>query len=212
MGIFVCFCYNTVYYGGGNMLETKSTKKFKIIKGIICILTLAMLVAAVIFLFIVDDMKKKRRLIFSIVQLLLMIGIIILPEQLKERLDLKIPIMLETSLTVFAFCGFKRESVNISMGHMFICTSVVLFSLALGALWEIGEYLVDDIFGTNNQQYMKSTRGTLYGQKDVPLEGHAALGDTMKDLMLDLAGATAIVTIEYCKEDYRKKKAKKEDK
>ncbi len=31
------------------MLETKSTKKFKIIKGIICILTLAMLVAAVIF-------------------------------------------------------------------------------------------------------------------------------------------------------------------
>lgn len=77
------------------MLETKSTKKFKIIKGIICILTLAMLVAAVIFLFIVDDMKKKRRLIFSIVQLLLMIGIIILPEQLKERLDLKIPIMLE---------------------------------------------------------------------------------------------------------------------
>ena len=251
MGFFVCFCYNTVYYGGGNMLETKSTKKFKIIKGIICILTLAMLVAAVIFLFIVDDMKKKRRLIFSIVQLLLMIGIIILPEQLKERLDLKIPIMLETSLTVFAFCGFvlgdvfdfykkipiwdsilhafsgvilayagfvlidyfvKRESVNISMGHMFICTSVVLFSLALGALWEIGEYLVDDIFGTNNQQYMKSTRGTLYGQKDVPLEGHAALGDTMKDLMLDLAGATAIVTIEYCKEDYRKKKAKKEDK
>ena len=59
MGIFVCFCYNTVYYGGGNMLETKSTKKFKIIKGIICILTLAMLVAAVIFLFIVDDMKKE---------------------------------------------------------------------------------------------------------------------------------------------------------
>ena len=52
MGIFVCFCYNTVYYGGGNMLETKSTKKFKIIKGIICILTLAMLVAAVI---IVND-------------------------------------------------------------------------------------------------------------------------------------------------------------
>ena len=55
MGIFVCFCYNTVYYGGGNMLETKSTKKFKIIKGIICILTLAMLVAAGIFLFIVYD-------------------------------------------------------------------------------------------------------------------------------------------------------------
>ena len=40
-----------------------------------------------------------------------MIGIIILPEQLKERLDLKIPIMLETSLTVFAFCGFVLGDV-----------------------------------------------------------------------------------------------------
>ena len=87
MGIFVCFCYNTVYYGGGNMLETKSTKKFKIIKGIICILTLAMLVAAVIFLFIVDDMKRERRLIFANVQLLLMIGIITLTEQTRKRLD-----------------------------------------------------------------------------------------------------------------------------
>lgn len=229
------------------MLKTKSTKRLKVIRGIICLFTLAMLVAAVVFLFLVDDVKKKRRLVFSIVQLLLMMGIIILPEQLKERLGLKIPMILETSLIVFAFCGFvlgdvfdfykkipiwdsilhtfsgvilayagfvlidyfvKKESVNISMGHMFICTSVVLFSLALGALWEIGEYLVDDIFGTNNQQYMESTRGTLYGKSDEPLVGHEALGDTMKDLMLDLAGATAIATIEYCKEDYRKKKLK----
>ena len=47
----------------------------------------------------------------------------------------------------------SSQSVNaVSYTHL-ICTSVVLFSLALGALWEIGEYLVDDIFGTNNQQY-----------------------------------------------------------
>lgn len=228
------------------MLERKSMTRFKIIKGTICLFTIMMLVAAVFFLFVIDDIKKKRRLIFAIVQLLLMLGIIVLPEQLKERIGLKIPIVLETSLTVFAFCGFvlgdvfdfykkipvwdsilhafsgvilayagfvlidyfvKRESINISMGQMFICISVVLFSLSLGALWEIGEYLVDDAFGTNNQQYMKSTRGTIYGQEDVPLEGHEALGDTMKDLMLDLAGATAIVTIEYCKADYRKKKS-----
>ena len=92
------------------------------------------------------------------------------------------------------------------MGHMYICVCVVLSSLALGALWEIGEYLVDDIFGTNNQQYMKSTRGTLYGEKDEPLQGHEALNDTMKDLMLDLAGATAVGTVEYIREDHRKRK------
>ena len=231
------------------MLETKSTKKFILIKGVICVLTLTMLVGAVICLFIINDNKKIRRLLFSIVQLLLMMGIIVLPERLKDRIGLKIPIMLETSLTVFAFCGFvlgdvfdfykkfpiwdsllhtfsgvllayvgfvlidyfvKRDSINLSMGHMYICVSVVLFSLSLGALWEIGEYLVDDIFGTNNQQYMKSTRGTLYGKEDEPLLGHEALNDTMKDLMLDLAGATAVGTIAYLKEDCRKGKAKKE--
>ena len=208
-----------------------------------------MLIAAIVFLFIVDDSKKIRRLIFSIVQLLLMMGIIILPDHLKDKLGLKIPIMLETSLTIFAFCGFvlgdvfdfykkipvwdsilhafsgiilayvgfvlidyfvKRDSINLSMGHMYICVSVVLFSLALGAIWEIGEYLVDDIFGTNNQQYMKSTRGTLYGKEDEPLLGHEALNDTMKDLMLDLAGASIVGVVEYLKEDRRKHKVKKE--
>ena len=231
------------------MLETKSTKRLKIIKTIICTLTMIMLIAAIVFLFIVDDSKKIRRLIFSIVQLLLMMGIIILPDHLKDKLGLKIPIMLETSLTVFAFCGFvlgdvfdfykkipvwdsilhafsgiilayvgfvlidyfvKRDSINLSMGHMYICVSVVLFSLALGAIWEIGEYLVDDIFGTNNQQYMKSTRGTLYGKEDEPLLGHEALNDTMKDLMLDLAGASIVGMAEYLKEDRRKNKEKKE--
>ena len=231
------------------MLETKSTKRLKIIKTIICTLTMIMLIAAIVFLFIVDDSKKIRRLIFSIVQLLLMMGIIILPDHLKDKLGLKIPIMLETSLTVFAFCGFvlgdvfdfykkipvwdsilhafsgiilayvgfvlidyfvKRDSINLSMGHMYICVSVVLFSLSLGAIWEIGEYLVDDIFGTNNQQYMKSTRGTLYGKEDEPLLGHEALNDTMKDLMLDLAGASIVGMAEYLKEDRRKNKVKKE--
>ncbi len=231
------------------MLETKSTKRLKIIKTIICTLTMIMLIAAIVFLFIVDDSKKIRRLIFSIVQLLLMMGIIILPDHLKDKLGLKIPIMLETSLTVFAFCGFvlgdvfdfykkipvwdsilhafsgiilayvgfvlidyfvKRDSINLSMGHMYICVSVVLFSLALGAIWEIGEYLVDDIFGTNNQQYMKSTRGTLYGKEDEPLLGHEALNDTMKDLILDLAGASIVGVVEYLKEDRRKHKVKKE--
>ena len=93
------------------MLETKSTKRLKIIKTIICTLTMIMLIAAIVFLFIVDDSKKIRRLIFSIVQLLLMMGIIILPDHLKDKLGLKIPIMLETSLTIFAFCGFVLGDV-----------------------------------------------------------------------------------------------------
>ena len=64
---------------------------------------------------------------------------------------------------------------------------VVAFSLAVGAVWELCEYTVDDIFHTNNQQYMATTRATIVSSDDEPLEGHDALADTMKiDLALDL--------------------------
>lgn len=231
--------------GGNQVLRNYSTKRLKFIKSVITILTLAMLIVAIITIFIANDAKIIRRTIFSLVQLVLMMGVIILPEKLKERWELKIPIALETALTVFAFCGFilgdvfnfykripiwdsilhmfsgvllayigfvlidyfvKKESINISMGHIYICISVILFSLSLGALWEIGEYIVDDIFKTNNQQYMKSTRGTLYNKTDEPLVGHDALKDTMKDLILDFSGAAIVATVEYAKEYYNKRK------
>ena len=82
---------------------------------------------------------------------------------------------------------------------------VVSSALSIGAIWEIGEYLVDDMFHTNNQQYMESTRATLYNDEDTPLMGHEALNDTMKDLMLDLAGAVAVATI-GCQKLEKKKK------
>ncbi len=58
---------------------------------------------------------------------------------------------------------------------------VVAFSLAVGQ-YKLCEYTVDDIFHTNNQQYMATTRATIVSSDDEPLEGHDALADTMKDL------------------------------
>lgn len=233
------------------MTKEKTAKRMKIIKWMIRTLTLTMLIAAIIFLFITDDPNKQRRLVFSIVQLALMMIVIILPKRLREYLNFKVPLTLETALNIFAFCGFvlgdvfnfykkipiwdsllhafsgvllayagfvlidyfvKRESINVHMSRAFICINVVMFSLAVGAIWEIGEYLADDFFGTNNQQYMETTRGTLYGKKDVPLKGHDALKDTMKDLMLDLAGATVIATVEYGIDGYEKKKLENKNK
>lgn len=78
---------------------------------------------------------------------------------------------------------------------------VVAFSLAVGSVWELCEYTVDDIFHTNNQQYMATTRGTIISSDDKPLEGHAALTDTMKDLALDLAGAVLVVVYECSKKE-----------
>ena len=116
---------------------------------------------------------------------------------------------------VIAYVGFivieyldKEYTIPLSISPLFMSLTVVSVALAIGAVWEIGEYTVDDIFHTNNQQYMKSTRSTLYDKDDVPLVGHEALADTMKDLMLDLGGAVVVATIEYKKIERKQKKAK----
>lgn len=115
---------------------------------------------------------------------------------------------------LIAYIGFiiikyldKEYTIPLSVSPLFMCLIVVSVALAIGAVWEIGEYTVDDIFHTNNQQYMETTRGTLYNQTDVPLQGHEALADTMKDLMLDLGGAVAVAIVEQKNLERKQKKA-----
>ena len=117
---------------------------------------------------------------------------------------------------VIAYVGFivieyldKEYTIPLSVSPLFMILIVVSVALAIGAIWEIGEYTVDDIFHTNNQQYMESTRSTLYDEDDIPLQGHDALNDTMKDLMLDLAGAIGVACIEYRKLEKKQKVSQK---
>lgn len=99
-------------------------------------------------------------------------------------------------LAEFGFYVVKQidEAVQIPFkaSPIFICVIVVLVSLSIGALWEIGEFLSDEFLGTNTQQYMASTKGSIIGSQDIPLVGHDALNDTMKDLILDLLGAILV--------------------
>ncbi len=99
-------------------------------------------------------------------------------------------------LAEFGFYIVKQidEAVHIPFkaDPIFICVIVVLVSLSIGALWEIGEFLSDEFLGTNTQQYMASTKGSIVGSQDIPLVGHDALNDTMKDLILDLLGAILV--------------------
>jgi len=74
----------------------------------------------------------------------------------------------------------------------FLALFLVMFSLGMGACWEIIEYTYDSISGTNTQQFMASTTGSLITTEDIPLCGHAALGDTMTDLILDLVGSLLV--------------------
>ena len=59
---------------------------------------------------------------------------------------------------VIAYVGFivieyldKEFTIPLSVSPLFMSLIVVSVALAIGAIWEIGEYTVDDIFHTNNQ-------------------------------------------------------------
>lgn len=69
---------------------------------------------------------------------------------------------------------------------------LLMFALSGGVIWEICEYTYDDLFGTNTQQFMQTTTGSIYTDQDIPLVGHEALRDTMKDLIFDLIGGLIV--------------------
>lgn len=86
------------------------------------------------------------------------------------------------------------EGNKLRYSPFFVSLWVISFALAVGAVWEIIEFITDGLFGLNSQQFME-TSGTY--DNGVPLVGHEALRDTMEDLMLDLAGSFVISVIGY---------------
>ena len=83
----------------------------------------------------------------------------------------------------------NSEKGRIPVSPFFISIWVVCFALAIGAMWEIWEYMADGIFGLNTQEYLTSS-GTF--DKSTPLQGRNALTDTMEDIILDFLGAAII--------------------
>ena len=92
------------------------------------------------------------------------------------------------SSLMLGFLGYMLITILVQDEHIVLHLSPVFtaifafgFAFSIGAAWEIYEFLVDGFFSTNMQKYM-SVSGEL-------LLGHAALFDTMKDLMIDAGGA-----------------------
>lgn len=83
----------------------------------------------------------------------------------------------------------KSESVSVSLSPAFAAIFAFCFAVAIGTVWEIYEFTVDSVADLNMQKYMLES-GEL-------LSGHAALADTMKDLIVDTLGALAISVIGY---------------
>ena len=90
-------------------------------------------------------------------------------------------------VTVLPFSKIFRSENSLSI--VLLLTIAVSFSLTVGILWEIYEFAVDHFFDLNMQKYRLST-----GE---PLQGHSAVFDTMKDIIIDLLGALTSAIISF---------------
>ena len=86
----------------------------------------------------------------------------------------------------------NEHSKFVYFNKLFLFFFVLMFSVGMGALWEILEFVCDSVTGANSQQYMDSTTGLIVTSEDIPLCGHEALLDTMWDMILNFIGSLAV--------------------
>ena len=75
----------------------------------------------------------------------------------------------------------RSEQTKLQLSPFFVAMFAFCFSLTVGTVWEIYEYLSDAILKTNMQKFMTAD--------GVILAGHEAISDTMHDFMIDALGA-----------------------
>lgn len=75
----------------------------------------------------------------------------------------------------------RQARIAVNLSPKFTALFAFCFAVTLGVLWEIYEFSFDGLLGLNMQKY-RLADGTV-------LSGHAALVDTMKDIIVDAAGA-----------------------
>ena len=91
---------------------------------------------------------------------------------------------------------YNTERIPVNLSPLFIAVFAFCFALALGGIWEIYEFTMDVVFGTNMQKFALND-GTL-------LAGQAALSDTMKDIIVDTVGALVMSAVGYISLKYQK--------
>ena len=94
----------------------------------------------------------------------------------------------------------KDKHTSFNLSPLFLAVFAFCFGCSIGTLWEIYEYSFDALLGLNMQKF-RLEDGT-------ELVGHAALSDTMKDIIVDCAGALIASVIGYFNLKLEKLKSK----
>ena len=103
---------------------------------------------------------------------------------------------------MIGFIGFSfvdilnNENKHVQLNPFFVAFFAFCFALALGAIWEIYEFLSDGFLRTNMQKFAL--------QSGVKLIGRDAVSDTMWDLIVDSLGALVASVIGYISIRYDK--------
>jgi len=92
---------------------------------------------------------------------------------------------ITVALLSFVYVAIIEKYSKIKFGRINSFIFIIIFTMALGGLWEIMEFSTDIIFGTKNQY---------------------SLVDTMYDLIFDLIGGVVVAIISYINFDVMKKK------
>lgn len=83
----------------------------------------------------------------------------------------------------------RNTHTPVSLSPFFVALFAFCFAVMIGTVWEIYEYAADGLFGLNMQHFQTEAA--------VPLEGRDALLDTMKDIIVDMAGALLVSICGY---------------
>lgn len=99
-------------------------------------------------------------------------------------------------LIAFALTSALNESSKstLKLNPFYVALFSFTFAVAAGALWEIGEYSMDWLFGTTMQCWNEDPAAYLTGN---PAYQGAAIIDTMEDLMVDTIGALIVSAVGY---------------
>lgn len=92
------------------------------------------------------------------------------------------------TLGCFSFINLLNDNDIVHINKFLIVLSAFTLTVTIGVLWEIVEFSIDGIFGTNMQRAYNSITGE-------PFVGRNALTDTMKDLILDASGSLVVSII-----------------
>ncbi|MDD5898242.1 MAG: hypothetical protein PUD63_05880 [Clostridia bacterium] len=81
------------------------------------------------------------------------------------------------------------DMIRVSLSPFFVALFAFCFALSCGAVWEVYEFVFDGLLGLNMQKFITATGEVLVG--------HAALHDTMTDVIVDALAALLISIIGY---------------